>query len=373
LLLPKLAEKIVNEVRKLIGEDIIVVNTNGKIMASTDRARIGSFHEGALIVSKEKRKLIITNGGEKNLKGVKAGISFPIIFQGNVIGVIGITGDPLKVTPFGEIIRKMTELLISENYYAEQFDRQSRAMETFVMDWIQSKEWDDSLLNRARILEVDVSLKRIITIIDFEQFDYVISRDAWTSILKWFSQNPKDIVVRWGNERMVILLDCSNNPTKEIIYKKLNGFVSFLSSQFNLSAYCGIGQGAEPQELRHSFHQAERALKVSKQKKKIIFDQELTLEMVIDDLSSKTISDFITRTIGPILTEKELLLTLKELFRQNHSLKKTSDQLHIHINTLHYRLKKIDEYTQLNLNNIHDLLIIYLAIQFLDIHPNIYK
>jgi carbohydrate diacid regulator len=373
LLLPKLAEKIVNEVRKLIGEDIIVVNTNGKIMASTDRTRIGAFHEGALIVSKEKRKLIITQGGEKNLKGVKAGISFPIIFQNNVIGVIGITGDPLKVTPFGEIIRKMTELLISESYYSEQFDRQSRAMETFVMDWIQSKDWDDSLLNRARILEVDLNLKRIVSIIDFEQYDYVISRDAWILITKWFSQNPNDIVVRWGNERIVLLLDFSIITTKEIINKKLKGFVSFLSSQFNLSAFCGIGQTAEPKEIRHSFRQAERALKVAKQKKRIIFDEELTLEMVIDELSSKTISDFISRTIGPILDDKELLLTLKELFRQNHSLKKTSDQLHIHINTLHYRLKKIDEYTQLSPNNIHDLLIMYLATLFLDVHPNIHE
>ncbi|MDP4087298.1 MAG: sugar diacid recognition domain-containing protein, partial [Bacillota bacterium] len=207
MLLPKLAEKIVNEVRKLIGEDIIVVNTDGTIMASTDRSRLGTFHEGAFIVSKEKRKLIITKGGQQNLKGVKAGINFPIFFQNNVIGVIGITGDPLTVTPFGEIIRKMTELLISENYYAEQFDRQSRAMETFVMDWIQSREWDDSLLNRARILQVDLYLKRLVIIIDFEQYDYVISRDAWTSIMKWFSQNPNDIVVRWGNERIVILLD----------------------------------------------------------------------------------------------------------------------------------------------------------------------
>ncbi|WML43485.1 sugar diacid recognition domain-containing protein [Neobacillus sp. PS3-40] len=371
MLLAKLAEKIVNEVRKLIGEDIIVVNTDGTIIASTDRTRIGMFHEGALIVSKEKRKLIITKGGEQNLKGVKAGISFPIFFQNNVIGVIGITGEPLRVTPFGEIIRKMTELLISENYYAEQFDRQSRAMETFVMDWIQTKDWDDSIINRARILEINIHLRRIIAIIDFESFDYIISRDAWTSMVKWFSPNPNDIVVRWGNERIVILLDFSNNPTKETINKKLEGFISFLRGQFGLSAFVGIGQAADSKEIRSSYRQAERALKVSKQKMKIIFDEELTLEMVLDELSPKTIHDFITRTIGPILTDKELIATLKELFKQNHSLKKTSDQLHIHINTLHYRLKKIDEYTQLNTGNIHDLLIMYLAILFLDVHTKI--
>jgi carbohydrate diacid regulator len=367
LLLPKLAEKIVNEVRRLIGEDIIVVKTDGMIIASTDRTRIGTFHEGAVIVSKEKKKLIITKGGEKNLRGVKAGISFPIIFQSNVIGVIGITGDPQKVTPFGEIIRKMTELFISENYYAEQFERQSRAMETFVMDWIQSKEWDESIINRARVLEVNLQLSRMIAIIEFKSSDF-ISRDIWTSILKWFNQNQNDIVVRWGNERILILLDYTKKTPNEGIEKKLNGFLSFLKGQFDLSFFAGVGQGVESNEIQSSFHQAERALKVAKDKNKIIFDEELTLEMVLDELSSKTITDFIHRTIGPIVLEKELMVTLRELFKQNYSLKKTSDQLHIHINTLHYRLKKIKDCTKLNTNNTHDLVILYLAILILDIH-----
>ena len=145
LLLPELAEKIVKEVRKLIGEDIIVVNIDGYIIASTDIERVGTFHEGALVSFKKKRKLTITDEDQLKLMGVKAGINLPIFFQHDVIGVIGITGEPDKVTPFGEIIRKMTELLISENYYAEQFDWHTRAVESFVMDWVQAKEVDMTL------------------------------------------------------------------------------------------------------------------------------------------------------------------------------------------------------------------------------------
>lgn len=112
MLLPALAEKIINEVRKLIGEDIIVVNIEGIIIASTDFKRVGTFHEGAFIALQKKKKLIITEEDQMKLTGVKAGINFPIFFQNDVIGIIGITGDPSKVTPFGEIIRKMTELLL---------------------------------------------------------------------------------------------------------------------------------------------------------------------------------------------------------------------------------------------------------------------
>jgi carbohydrate diacid regulator len=366
LLLPVLAEKIVKEVRKLIGEDIIVVNTKGFIIASTDLKRVGNFHEGALIASQKKKKLIITKEDQLTLAGVKAGINFPIFFQNDVIGVIGITGEPVKVAPFGEIIRKMTELLISESYYAEQFDWHSRARESFVIDWIQAKEWDHTLLNRARQLSIDLKSKRIVAIIEFAELTSPLPRNIWSAIFKWFEHQSKEVGARSGNNRVILLIDCSKDHHREIIEKRTTNFIHFLKSNFNLHAYAGLGQVANPHKIRHSFRQAERALKIAKNTGNITFDEDLTVEMILDELSPATKSDFINRTIAEILAEKELVETIRELFRQNHSLKKTAAKLHIHINTLHYRLKKAEELTGLNPSNIHDLLKMYLAILFLD-------
>jgi carbohydrate diacid regulator len=362
----KLAENIVNEVRKLIGEDIIVVSTDGTIIASTDKKRVGSFHEGAMHASKQKEKLIISEEDLPFLKGVKAGINLPIFFNKNVIGVIGITGDPQKVTPFGEVIRKMTELLISESYYADQFERQSRAMETFIMDWVQEIEWDQSFLNRASVLGVNLSIDRTAIIAELEETGRVITRDEWSSILNWFQAHVNDTAVRWGNERVVILLDASQYPTKESIQKKLKSSFSFLNDRIGIFAYAGVGQKMSAPELRNSFRQAERALKIARRTKKVVFDEDLMLEMLLEELSAKNKNEFIRRTIGSILPENDLLATLKELFNQNYSLKKTAEALHIHINTLHYRLKKLEEFTNLNVNNIHDLLNIYIALLLLD-------
>jgi carbohydrate diacid regulator len=366
LLLPELAEKIVKEVRKLIGEDIIVVNTDGYIIASTDLKRVGTFHEGALVASQKKKKLIITEEDQLKLVGVKAGINFPIFFQNEVIGVIGITGEPAKVTPYGEIIRKMTELLISENYYAEQFDWHSRALESFVMDWIQSKEWNHTLLNRARQLSIDIESRRTVAMIEFAQLTSPLSRDIWSSIFKWFEQQNEEVAARSGNERVVLLIDCSKAPHRETIEKRLNYFFKFLKSNFRIRAFAGVGQVASSHEIRQSYRQAERALRIAKNTGNITFDEDLTLEMILDELTPATKSDFIKRTIGGILAEKELVETVQELFRQNHSLKNTANKLHIHINTLHYRLKKIEEITALDSSNIHHLLTLYLAILFLD-------
>ncbi|WHY85574.1 sugar diacid recognition domain-containing protein [Neobacillus novalis] len=362
MLLPELAEKIVKEVRKLIGEEIIVVNTEGFIIASTRPERVGTFHEGALITSQQKKKLIITERDILHLKGAKAGINLPIFFQREVIGVIGITGDPEIVTPFAEILRKMTELLISENYYSEQFEWHSRAIETFVAEWLQAKEPSPALIDRARALAINLDINRTAAIIEFDHQDHPLSRDAWSSILKSIVQNNTDVAARSGNGRIILLIDSSNS----VIKKRLEAFLSFLKNNFGISAYAGVGQKANPLELRYSYSQAKRALKIAKSKRNITFDEDLSLEMITGDLTSKVKADYIQRTIGPILHEHELLDTLRELFRQNHSLKNTANSLHIHINTLHYRLKKTEELTQLAPGNIHDLLCMYLAILFLD-------
>jgi len=364
MLLPELAEKIVKEVQKLISEEIIVVNTAGVIIAGTSLERVGSFHEGAKLAIQQKKKRIITEEAARKLKGVKAGINLPIFFQNEVIGVIGITGEPEAVTPFGEIVRKMTELWIRENYYAEQFDWHSRALESFVMEWVQAKEASALPADRARVLSIHLELTRTAAIVEFEPLSQPLSRDIWSSIFQSLSDNQQDVIARSGNERVILLFDCSNSQTQTDIKRRIEAFLSFLKASFGLTAYAGIGQKTEAGALYESYRQAERALQAAKRKGRIVFDEELTIEMLSGELSQQVKSEYISRTIGPLLQETELLDTLTELFRQNHSLKKTAESLHIHINTLHYRLKKVEESTKLNPGDIHDLMCLYLAVLF---------
>lgn len=118
-----------------------MVEGDGIIIVSSDAQRIGTFHEGAMISVKEKRKVIIRKEDEQYLQGVKAGINLPVFFLNNVIGVIGITGEPERILPYGELLRKMTELLVQESYYSEQLQWQSRMLEAFVFDWLHAKDW----------------------------------------------------------------------------------------------------------------------------------------------------------------------------------------------------------------------------------------
>ena len=362
MLSPHLAKKIVSDVRRLINEDIIIVDTNGVIMASTDTTRLGQFHEGAFLVCQEKQKRIITKQDESVLRGVKAGVNLPIFFRGDVIGVIGITGDPAKVSPYGELLKKMTELLIQENYYTEQLQLEARALETFVFEWLQAHDWSPSFYERAQLFHIDLTTKRRVIIASLDEKKRTVSVDMWKYIQTVWDEQ-RDIIVRWGNDRLLIL---QTDDDKERTIAKIKAMQRTLIEKYDASFHVGCGKVTDAKNVHRSYKQAERALYVAKQTDDIVFDEDLRLEMCVEDISPTTKQELVKRTIEPLRNEQELLHTLRTFFANDLSLKQTAEALHIHINTLHYRLKKIQEYTKLNVRHLEHIITLYLALRFLD-------
>ncbi|WP_108670200.1 CdaR family transcriptional regulator [Peribacillus acanthi] len=359
-----LANKIIHDVRKLLDEELIIVNIDGTIIASSDKQRIGSFHEGAYLVSKDKQKRIITVEDEKRLTGVKAGINLPIFVNHDVVGVLGITGLPEKVASYGEIVKKMTELMIQENYLMEQDEGRIRVIESFVFDWVQQKEWDDSFVNRASLLQINLQVNRQVVIGKVDGIGNV-DRHLWRQISQWVFQEQEDLIVRWGNDRFVLLI-ASLYPKQDRVKNRMDAFKGYLEEKLNTTISIGIGPIVPPIEVRLSFQKAERALNVASTNHSIIMDEDLTLEMLLDDIQFTTRNEFLERTLSPLNVDEELIETLRSYFHHNLSLKKTASNLNIHINTLHYRLKKIEDICNLNPKHIKDLATLYIAIQLLD-------
>ncbi|MEC2550712.1 helix-turn-helix domain-containing protein, partial [Bacillus tropicus] len=75
---------------------------------------------------------------------------------------------------------------------------------------------------------------------------------------------------------------------------------------------------------------------------------------------------FLTLTIDNLRSSPELMHTLRLFIYYNQSYKQTAQQLHRHINTVHYRLKNIEEYTGLDPKQFKDLNILYFSLLLLD-------
>jgi carbohydrate diacid regulator len=128
----------------------------------------------------------------------------------------------------------------------------------------------------------------------------------------------------------------------------------------------GVGKPAEKFDLHASYEEAKKALKVASKRQTVVFYEELLMDMILEDVSEPVKKEFLSRVLSSIQKEKELLETLKYYLANDQSLKKTAFDLHIHINTLHYRLKQMKELTDIDPKSVKGITLFYLALSLLE-------
>ena len=129
------AQSIVEEVGAVVGQNINMMDRRGYVIASTDETRIGSLHEGARKLIEEHLPELYVEVGHATPTS-RPGLNLPITHAGSIVGVIGITGLYGEVVGYGQVVKKMVEILIREN--AEQDERRmgQRVLNRFLEDWV---------------------------------------------------------------------------------------------------------------------------------------------------------------------------------------------------------------------------------------------
>ncbi len=166
MLSKELAQSIVNKVMEVIPYNVNIMDEDGIIIGSGDVSRIGSLHEGALNALKNKKTVEIF----KDYEYAKAGVNIPILFRNKIMGVIGITGEPKIVSPFGKIVSITAELLISQEYTLNQHIIKQKLIEEFIYEWLNiNEEYTEEFVQRGMSLEIDIRIKRFVIIVEYDK------------------------------------------------------------------------------------------------------------------------------------------------------------------------------------------------------------
>jgi carbohydrate diacid regulator len=110
-------QRVVDQLRPRLSRGLNVMDHFGRIIGSVDAARIGSIHAGAVRAIAECRTVITDTVDEA--AGVKPGVNIPLLLDGQVLGIVGVTGNPAEVEPIGAIIALTMELLVNEERQRE--------------------------------------------------------------------------------------------------------------------------------------------------------------------------------------------------------------------------------------------------------------
>ncbi len=363
-----LAQEIVERTMKILKTNINVMNDKGIILGSGERERINQLHDGALLVLKNGESIEIDQSKATEMKATKPGINMPIRFGNQIVGVIGITGEPEKIKNYAQLVKMAAELVLEQSFLFERFQWKQRMQSEIVNQLVSEEGLNEAwIIERAGFLGIDLEQPRSVIVIKpldrLENYGQKIIRTIQ------YELDKTDLIgVTLTNE--IIILKASTEKTK----RELSQFLKRLQKVLDGDLLIGAGRPVDRiKELKTSFDQAKRAILVgSKLQPDASFyhyeDYRLEAMLVKTALDEQ---DKHTYSFYEKLLDKgkkgDLVQTLEAYIRENGELNKIAESLFIHRNTLRYRLEKITELTKKDPRNIRDLMELYTAKLFHDI------
>ncbi|HWO94983.1 MAG TPA: sugar diacid recognition domain-containing protein [Bacillus sp. (in: firmicutes)] len=346
-----LAQMIVDAAKEVIGKDINFIQLDGKIIASTDSSRIGSFHEAAFQVQ-EKRSIVEVSEND-TFKGTKKGINYPVMINQRMLGIIGISGDPEECKSLGFLLTKITEVLIKEQLIAGKVHSIDELRSSVVRMLIFENEKKDAFMNEhLQQLQYELEDNAFVSIIHINGLNSPSSLpiNMHDILLK---QEIKLFTYLFPNQYAIIV----NESQYTTMIQRLHAYFHSM----RISCSIGIGSVSVLEELAASYKHAKLALKYALSKQALICEYaNLDLEMIMESINPHIRKDYVMKLIGKL--SKEEITLLHTYFKYNLSLKKTAEELFIHKNTLQYRLEKIAEKTKANPRDYHDSVKLYIAL-----------
>lgn len=373
LLSTQQASQILREMKSLVHHDINLIDTQGVIFASTNPARVGQFHPGALRILREG--LSELNVRENDGSGMQPGVNLPIYLDGQLEGVIGITGDPAEVGVFGGVMRRMLEIMLEDLRRKDLDSTVEQARALFLENWLFSAEPDwKELEQRGRLLEIDISQPYVL--LRIQLFDVSASGGApllpdelHSASIVQAIQN--ELPARRGqycaalrNQLLVLLRQLPLSDTVLLAQRLCR--VAGRGYPASVQAYGGISSSGSGAELRRCYLQASTACTLASRSSKgnVLYYDRVSLEFLLQSVPRLLRDDLresvFTRCPAQDVPAYARLIRL--FFGSGGDLNRCAAALGVHRNTVQYRLERLVRLTGYDLRRPGDAAILFLAV-----------
>ncbi|TDL80294.1 CdaR family transcriptional regulator [Peribacillus frigoritolerans] len=360
----KLAKEIVARTMSIIPYNVNVMDKDGILIGSGDHARLGDEHHGALKVLQTGEKVVFTEQDSRNYPRTKQGVNLPIFFHQELIGVIGITGDPSVVAPFGELVKMAAELTIEQAYLSDQMRwNEALKQETLIQLLKGGDQQTAEFKERAVRLNLNISAKRQAALFRLPEEIPLKKRQLFMRELE-LKAGKNDLIVTTSAAEIVWLVE-SKAVQSSVIPDKMNEML--LRMDFGI--YGALGYQYEGFfGVSLSYESAKETLDAARKhcaEGYFYTYTDLALPVLLRNKKDETKHELFNHTMNKFLRSDrngELLHTLRAFIQFDGDMNKTAEELFIHRNTLRYRLDKIEEITSYNPRKTLDLMTLYAAI-----------
>ncbi|BEM31735.1 hypothetical protein SME36J_04030 [Serratia marcescens] len=366
LLAEATARQIVQRAMGIISHSVNVMDSNGVIIASGNPQRLFQRHEGAVLALAENRVVEIDRATADHLKGVRPGINLPFSFRNQRVGVIGISGEPAEVRAYAELVKMAAEMMVEQAALLDQHQWEKRYREELANQLLQPQPDTASLEAMAAYLGLDLRQSRIVWIVELQEAQPHLLRELLAELEA--TQRDALIAITGFNEMTLLRPACmaQGEWSLKLERQQAQRLQNQLKHRFRVRLIVG-GFYDDPQSAYRSSLTA-RATQAMAQRLKLrhatLFYHDYPLPSLLCDLGEDWRAQELGRpwrTLGEQDEKGVLRGTLRHYFSQNCDQTQTAAQLHIHVNTLRYRLQRIEAITGMKINKLTDTLRLYIG------------
>jgi carbohydrate diacid regulator len=387
VLSPSLAQEIARDISAVIDFNVLITDGEGIVIGSGDVTRVGSFHEASVKVMATKEPAAHTSAQAQALRGVKPGITLPLVIDGQAVGTVGITGAPGRVRRFGLVVRRQTEILLQESAQLRSRLLRERALEDLLRD-IASYDAElvepDLVLFRASELGYDLTLPRVAVVLDVTvstvaggqgqrpSQDVSVLRSELLRAIREVFADPQDVVTSTASGSFAILHRVARRHTPQqeeaAVTAACHRVVDVIGLHHGLAVRAAVGDMATSVAgLHDSYQDACDALRLGARVAKdtpVHVIGDLRIHQLLAAVGPRTRAHLVDLVVGSLRDQRDwpaLRATIVAWCENGFNLVRTSAALYIHRNTLVYRLAKIEEVTRRTLRDHRGSLALYLA------------
>lgn len=382
-----LAKQIVDKAHTILKRDIALADLSGQILASNNDVR-RIFIAEALNVAQTGHASTAEYEGHQTKW-------WPFVYEDRTIAVFGL---PLDLGPITQeamtLLEGLAEVIVYQHFLLNKIQSAERVRADFIKLALTARDVDvDDIYRQADILQIGIRSTQAIILVHLAGLDAAVRTqhghlsseeqqlelDHETErisrhIRAGFKSANGDPVAYIGEDRFVILMGITGDGLTTLNTIKYMSEMGDTAHQLLQNLHLdypitiGIGQYyPDLRGLRKSYQDAKLALEVGSKvwgMGNTYHIKRVGMFITLANTSQDRKAELAHQILSPLLRDEQLFKTVQAFLTSGLNLTEAADRLHIHRNTLIYRLDKTKKLIHLDPRHFDDALQIKLGLMF---------
>jgi carbohydrate diacid regulator len=381
---PTLANQILSRAGQVLNRRIVVADTSGLILADSETR--GQISVDALRSAQEGR---IVRGifGDARIAWC------PFVYEHQTAGVFGITEEEVQVTPEAiSLLQGLGEVIAHQHFLSDRIQPAEKIRSNFFKQVLTTPGLDAAeTFRQADILQMNLRLPQAIIMFEItgfeiqptgkktdpEQHESKIAESARAvskQIKEAFHNHSGNIVAYLGAGQFILSKGIggeglTTRNTMRFLMEKGNFIYDNLKQSFAPERISvGVGQYyPDLGGLRKSYQEAKLSLIVGTKvwgPGRVYHIKQVGMFVTLANVAQERKAELAHQILFPLLHDEQLYKTVQTFLSSGLNLTEAAEKLHVHRNTLIYRLDKTKKVIGLDPRVFDDALQIKLGLMF---------